>query len=104
MLEHLLSFLIPVIIQILELIGVVIILISAVQTFGMYIVSLVKKKNYPVKQELAFSLALALEYKMGAEILKTVLIRDIQEIYILGAIIVLRALLSFLIHFELREG
>ena len=104
MLEHLLNFLIPLIIQILELIGVVIILISAIKTFGMYTISLVKKKHYPVKQELAFSLALALEYKMGAEILKTVLIRDIQEIYILGAIIVLRALLSFLIHFELKEG
>ena len=39
---------------------------------------------------------------MGAEILKTVLIRDIKEILILGSIIVLRALLSFLIHFELK--
>jgi uncharacterized membrane protein len=62
-----------------------------------------KHKAYPVKQELATSLALALEFKMGAEILKTVLIRDVQEIWILGFIIALRALLSLLIHFELRE-
>lgn len=40
---------------------------------------------------------------MGAEILKTVLIRDMQEIWMLGAIIILRALLSLLIHFEMRE-
>ena len=78
-------------------------MVSAIKTFGMYTFSFVKGKNYPVKQELAHSLALALEYKMGAEILKTVLIRDVQEIFVLGAIIVLRALLSFLIHFELRE-
>lgn len=101
--EELLNHLIPLIIHFLEFIGVTIILISAVKTFTMYILSLFREEKYPVKQELAFSLALALEYKMGAEILKTVLIRDIQEIYILGAIIVLRALLSFLIHFELKE-
>ena len=101
--EQLLHFLIPQIIHLLELIGVIIIMVTAIKTFGMYIFSFIKRTDYPVKQELAHSLALALEYKMGAEILKTVLIRDIQEIYILGAIIILRALLSFLIHFELRE-
>ena len=40
---------------------------------------------------------------MGAEILKTVLIRDMNEILILGSIIVLRALLSFLIHYEMKH-
>ena len=101
--EHLLHVVIPPIIHLLELIGVLIILVSAVKTFSMYAISFVKRTDYPVKQELALSFALALEYKMGAEILKTVLIRDIQEIWILGAIIILRALLSFLIHFEIRE-
>lgn len=38
-----------------------------------------KHKAYPVKQELATSLALALEFKMGAEILKTVLIRKLLK-------------------------
>ena len=40
---------------------------------------------------------------MGAEILKTVTIRTIDEIMILGAIIVLRALLSVLIHYEVKN-
>ena len=101
-LEHLLEFIIPYIIAFLELIGVIIIFVSSVKTFGMYGLTFIKKKAYPVKQELASALALALEFKMGAEILKTVLIRDIKEILILGSIIVLRALLSFLIHFELK--
>lgn len=52
---------------------------------------------------LGSSLELGLEYKMGAEILKTVLIRDMNEIWILGSIIVLRALLSFLIHYEMKH-
>lgn len=99
----LLNLLLPEIIHILELIGVIVIFGSSLKTFFLYLLSFFKGKTYPVKQELAFSLALALEYKMGAEILKTVLIRDMQEIWILGAIIILRALLSLLIHFELKE-
>ena len=47
-------------------------------------------------------MAIALEFKMGAEILKTVLVRELSELLVLGAVIVLRALLSLLIHFELR--
>ncbi len=39
---------------------------------------------------------------MGAEILKTVLIHEMSEIYVLGAIILLRAILTMLIHFELK--
>ena len=40
---------------------------------------------------------------MAAEILKTVLVRNLQELVILGAVILLRALLSLLIHFEMKE-
>ena len=39
---------------------------------------------------------------MGAEIIKTLLIRDLSEIWILGAVIVLRAMLSVLLHFEMQ--
>ena len=41
---------------------------------------------------------------MAAEILKTVLIRDFGELIVLGAVIFLRALLSFLIHFEMNHS
>ena len=40
---------------------------------------------------------------MAAEILKTVLVRDQTELMVLGAVIILRALLSFLIHFEMKQ-
>ena len=52
-----------------------------------------------VKSQLASGLALSLEFKMAAEILKTVLVRDMTELMVLGAVIILRALRSFLIHF-----
>ncbi|MBR6739231.1 MAG: DUF1622 domain-containing protein, partial [Oscillospiraceae bacterium] len=47
-------------------------------------------------------LASGLEFKMAAEILKTVLVRSLDELVILGAVILLRALLSVLIHVEMK--
>ena len=40
---------------------------------------------------------------MAAEILKTVLVRELNELVVLGAVIILRARLSFLIHFEMKQ-
>ena len=46
---------------------------------------------------------LALEFKMGGEVLRTVVVREWSELGILGAIIVLRAMLTFLIHWEIKN-
>ena len=53
--------------------------------------------------ELGRSLALALEFKMGAEIVNTVIIKDLRELIILAIIIALRALLALLIHWEIKN-
>lgn len=97
------QYLLPEIIHIIDIIGIVIIFFGSIKTFALYIAAGLTKRPYYIKQELASALALGLEYKMGSEILKTVLIRDMQEIWILGAIIILRALLSLLIHFEIKS-
>ena len=52
---------------------------------------------------LAKGLAMGLEFKMGSEILRTVVVRQWSEIAIVAGIIALRAALSFLIHWEIRE-
>lgn len=52
---------------------------------------------------MANGLATSLEFKMAAEILKTVLVRDLNELVVLGAVVLLRALLSLLIHFEMKS-
>ena len=100
MLHHLLESVIPVVISLLELIGVVIILVAGVKAFGEYVMNLIGKGHYNIKIDLGQALSLALEFKMGAEILKTVLVTKMEEIWILGAIIVLRAVLAFVIHWE----
>lgn len=102
MLEHLLEQVLPEIISILEIIGVIVILIGSAKAFYHYVIASMKEDEHPIRIELANALALGLEFKMGAEILKTVLVRNISEIYVLGAIILLRALLSLMIHFEIK--
>lgn len=54
-----------------------------------------------LRLELAEGIALALEFKMGSELLRTVVVRELNELLILGAVILLRAALSFLIHWEI---
>nr|MCR5515284.1 DUF1622 domain-containing protein [Lachnospira sp.] len=45
----------------------------------------------------------ALEFKLGGEVLRTVVVREWAELGILGAIILLRAALTFLIHWEIKN-
>lgn len=102
MLEHLVSTLVPFGIHVLELMGVIVILVGGVKAFYKYGLNLLAKKNYAVKLELAKALTLALEFKLGAEILKTVIVKSLDEMYILAAIILLRAILAYVIHWEIK--
>ena len=86
----------------LEFIGVLIIVVGSVKALGMLIRRLIKKQPINIVIDLGRSLALALEFKMGAEIIKTVLVRDLSELAVLGIVILIRALLAFLIHWEIK--
>ena len=46
---------------------------------------------------------MGLEFKLGSEILRTVIVREWKEIAIVAGIIALRATLTFLIHWEIKE-
>ena len=48
-------------------------------------------------------IAISLEFKMGSEVLRTVVVRQWEELGILGAVILLRGLLTFLIHWEIKH-
>ncbi len=86
----------------LELVGIVIIFIGSFRALFRVVGCLMKKQPLHVVVELGKALALALEFKMGAEIIKTVIIHDLEELAILGVVIVIRALLAFIIHWEIR--
>lgn len=101
---ELLDIILPYIITLLEIMGTIIIGIAAFKSFFNYCKDFSNPPYEEIKLNLAKGLALALEFKLGAEILKTVLIRSMEEIYILAAIIILRTILTFVIHWEIKTA
>ena len=87
---------------ILELIGIVIIIIGSCRALIRLVQCVIKKQPFHVVVDLGKALSLALEFKMGAEIIKTVIIHNLEELAILGVVIVIRALLAFIVHWEIR--
>ena len=86
----------------LEFVGVIIIIVGSFRALVRLIKSLAKKSSFKGEVDLEKSLSLALEFKMGAEIIKTVIIHNLEELAILGVVIVIRALLSVMIHWEIH--
>ncbi len=86
----------------LELIGVLIIIVGSFRALVRLIKCLIRKLPFHVVVDLGKALSLALEFKMGAEIIKTVIIHNLEELAILGVVIIIRALLAFIVHWEIR--
>lgn len=87
----------------LELIGIAIIIGGSVKALSRILSRLKDNQSVNVVVGLGKALALALEFKMGAEIVKTVIIRDLKELAILAVVIALRAVLAILIHWEIKN-
>ena len=100
--EHLLHGIAEVSALTLEFIGVAIIVIGSVKSLAQLVSNLIRHRRINIVIELGKTLALALEFKMGAEIIKTVIVHDLQELAVLGIVILIRALLAFLIHWEMK--
>lgn len=94
--------LVPFIIELAELMGVFIVAITLFKAMYTYI--RVTFFHYPGSYlfELGSGLSTALEFKMASEILKTVLATTLDELLIVAAVFGLRAMMSLLIHIELR--
>ena len=105
--ERIMTLIANISIYLLEIIGIIVIIVGAIRVIVLMYINERNKKNhsgkhYNIKINLANALALGLEFKMGAEIIKTVIIKEVSELLILGAIIILRALLAILIHWEIK--
>ena len=87
---------------ILEMIGIIIIIVGSLRALVGLFHCLIRKQPFHVVLDLGNAFSLALEFKMGAEIIKTVIIHNLNELAILGIVIIIRALLAFLIHWEIR--
>lgn len=96
-LEELLVKTIPYIAAFLEGVGVLIILIASLDSIYKLIKSKLDFGNKEIKLELANAMSLSLDFKLAAEILKSVLITTIDDFLILLAIVVLRVIIGIVI-------
>ena len=86
-------------VMIMECIGLVIILITAFRCIrGM---TGKKRNNYRIV--LAKGISLALEFKLGGEVLKTVIAQEFKELGLIACLIAIRASLTFLLHWEIKN-
>lgn len=97
--ETVLIYIVEICTILLELFGIAVLVYTAIKCF----IQWVKKDNRHLRLRLAEGIALSLEFKMGSEVLRTVVVRDWEELGILGAVILLRGLLTFLIHWEIKN-
>lgn len=99
LLHHVLEIVVEYAIFMFEIVGVLILIWAGIK--GIYNLL---KKDPEAGLKLAEGMAMALQFKLGGEILRTVVIREVSEILLVGGIIVLRVALTILIHWEIKNG
>lgn len=96
--EHFLNYTVVICTILLELFGIIVLVYTAIKCFLQWL-----HRSTSLRLDLAKGIALSLEFKMGSEVLRTVIVREWAELGILGAVILLRGLLTFLIHWEIKQ-
>ena len=102
--HELLEAVIPYITGSLEAIGVFIITLAAIRGIVEFIKNKFNFRDDDVAINFAKAMSLSLEFKLAAEIIKTVVIRTLDEFIILAAVAILRVVLTFVLHWELEHG
>ena len=88
---------VEVIIIVLEAMGIIVIVAAGFRSFYGYL-----KHETDIRLRFAQAMATGLEFKLAGEILRTVVVRDLTEIAIVASIILLRAFMAILIHWEIK--
>lgn len=90
------------IVRVLEGMGIFVIIVAAGQTFYCYVKSMFNPNKRMIKIQFAKNMVLALEFKLASEIIRSVVIEKVEDLYVLGAVIVIRVILTFVIHWEIK--
>ena len=98
MLEMSFETLVRILILLIEFAGIVVIVISMIRGFIGFM-----QKSDKTRIELAQGIMLGLEFKIGSEVLRSVIVTTWNELGTLAAIILLRSLLTLLLHWEIGE-
>ncbi len=102
--EEFLVKIIPYITSSLELVGIIIIVLGSLEAVLRLILSKFNFGEENLKINFAKALSLSLEFKLAAEILKTVVIRTLDEFIILSAVVILRVVITFVLHWEIKSS
>ncbi len=84
-------------ILLIEVIGAVALIAAIMRA----VIGIIRRKKH-IRLHLSEGIALTLEFKMGGELLRTVIVQDWHELLILGAVIALHVVLTVLIHWEIK--
>ena len=104
MFEEIMHNVVMILIHIIEIIGIFIVVTGVFKAFKDYLKCFFKEKNtFELRHDLGTAMVTGLEFKMAAEILRTVIVRTEEEIIMLGAIILLREVLFFFINKDIKE-
>ena len=82
----------------LELFGAVIMVYTGVKGFIQWIT---RKEESSVN--LGEGIAMTLEFLMAGEVLHTIIAQDVSDLVILGALVILRGIMTYEIHWELKH-
>lgn len=104
MIDIFLETVIPYITSTLELIGVIIIVIASFRSVIKFCSNKFDFDDDNIGVGFAKAMSLSLEFKLAAEIIKTVIIRDLDEFVILAAVAILRVVITIVLHWELKSG
>lgn len=100
--EGFLETAVPLISGLAEIIGLFIIVTSLVKATYHYVRATFFRDRYDFHHEMSTGLTTALEFLMSAEIAKTFLLQNLESVIPLAATFALRALMSLLLHVEMR--
>ena len=95
---------VPLIAGLAEVIGLFIIVTSLVKASYHYVRVTFFHDRHDFRHEMSSGLTTALEFLMSAEIAKTFLMQNLESVVPLAATFALRALMSLLLHIEMRAG
>lgn len=98
LMRHYLLTLTEAAILLFEFVGVGVLITAG--AFGIY--NYIRRDPH-TRLNLAKGMAMGLEFKLGGEILRTVIVHDFSEILIVGGIILLRGALAFIIHWGIKN-
>lgn len=94
----------PVVINTLELLGILIIVYGSIKALIRLFRVGFSLSDPTAKIMLGETFAIALEFKLGAEIIKTVIVHSVEELIVLGVVVFLRIIMTYVIHWEVEQA